>query len=42
MTNRQRMHKKLIKYQNRTGKIEGKSIWSAMNKELKNAASCKK
>ena len=39
MTKRQRLHKKLIKFQNRNGKIEGKSIWSAMNKELKNAAS---
>ena len=39
MTNRQRMHKKLIKYQNRTGKIEGKAIWKAMKKEQENAAS---
>ena len=39
MTKRQRLHKKLIKFQNRSGKVEGKSIWAAMNKELKNAAS---
>jgi hypothetical protein len=38
MTNRQRMHKKLIKYQNRTGKIEGKAIWKVMKKEQENAA----
>jgi hypothetical protein len=39
MTNRQRMHKKLIKMQNRTGKIEGKAIWKAMKKDLVNGTS---
>ena len=39
MTKRQRLHKKLIKYQNRSGKIEGRAIWKAMKKELNSAAS---
>jgi hypothetical protein len=39
MTKRQRLHKKLIKYQNRTGKIEGKAIWKAMKKEMNNGSS---
>lgn len=39
MNDRQRMHKKLIKMQNRTGKIEGKALWKTMKKDLVNGAS---
>ena len=33
------MHKKLIKMQNRAGKIEGKTMWVTMKKEQSNATS---
>ena len=32
MTKAQRMHKKLIKLQNRVGKKEGKDIWITLKK----------
>jgi hypothetical protein len=35
MTKRQKLHKKLIKFQNRNGKIEGKSIWIELKKQEK-------
>jgi hypothetical protein len=39
MTKRQRMHKKLIKIQNRMGKVDGRSTWNLMKKEASNGAS---
>lgn len=33
MTKSQKLHKKLIKLQNRVGKKEGRQIWISMKKE---------